>query len=214
MVTAAEVFVVAVAALLLVLVLTSPVGCTAFDGSAVEVQQEVSTAADVALSDAKADWQERYNLAVATGDHAGADKASAALDFYSDLEARKSEFDADTNKILGRVTNEDGTVNPEKAATEAAIMLLPAPWSYLATLAVPGLGLLVREFQNSKAKSAANKRVRDSIKMSQEIIASVDAARKANPAVADGMAETATKAAMWEQLSPETYQFIDTWRNT
>ena len=189
-------------------------GCSVFDANAADVAQRTSQAADLSIADGKAYWQERYSDAVASGDAEAADSASEALDFYGTLESEKAKVDAEVNDTLGRVTNPDGTINPEKAATEAAATLLPYPWSLIATAAIPFGGLIIREIQNSRKISDANKAVKQSIIQSEEIIAAVDAAKMADPRITEGFRSDQVQFVMSSAMSPETFAFVESRRNS
>lgn len=209
-----EIVVVSVVCVLAVIVSVFAAGCSVFDGNAVETAQRSSQAADIALADGKAYWQERYNDAVARGDTDAAEKAGKAVDFYAVLETEKAATDAEVQDVLGRVTNEDGTINPEKAATEAAATLLPYPWSLIATAAIPFGGLVVREIQNYRKVKDANTAVQKSIRQSEEIIAAVDAAKMADPRITEGFRSDAVQFVMSSAMSPETYEFVEARRNS
>lgn len=193
------------------LVLAAAVSVTRFAGceSFQLLEQRASQATGQASTMLNTDrdyWQREYNEAVALGDTLRATHASDRLRDIERAEQDLASVTSTADKLRVRVTDEDGNFDTEKVAREASLYL-PYPFNLISLVGVP---LIVGGVQEWRRRQA----IKSEVRKSKEIIASVDAARKNNPIIADMMSQEDTKTVMWEQLSPETYDLINAWRNT
>lgn len=212
-----EIVVVAIFATAIILLAFGATGCSADGGFSVGEARakaaEVSSGAHAAIDGEKARWQAEYQAAQVAGDDEAAAKAKASLDLLNQWDAEVAKGEALANQTLDKITDAEGNLDPVKAAGQGAV-LLPFPYNVIAGMAIPGIGLLIREFQNARRIRDAKAATAASNQMATEIVAAIDAARKLSPAIGDAMSTDAVKTAMWERMSVPTYEFVDRARNT
>lgn len=157
--------------------------------------QDTASAYEDVLAAERAKWEAEYVEAANEGDEERALAAHEAIAAISKMQTQVGELVAEMSDYV----NEDGTVD-EQAVGMGVAGLVPPPWNVFVAAGIPlAWGAWERY---SKTKRAT------------ELVAAVDAMKKENPIIADAMKDDATRTAMWEQMSPSTYRFVEDRRNT
>lgn len=174
-----------------------------------ERAQVATTQAEVSLAEKSQYWADEFARAVKDGDRERADFAAQQL---SDVHSAASELES-AKKKAETYLDESGNIDQNKVLTESAA-LLPFPFNVIVMVGAPLVVGGVQEWRQRRAVKAQNAIAEKYNRMFKETVGSIDSARKENPLLADLMAQEATKTALWEPLSTDTYEAINSLRNT
>lgn len=134
------------------------------------------------------------------------------------FEERAGALLAHAERIAGALNasvREDGSIDAVGAVGPLIPFLPPgiAQAALLLAVGANGVQEVVRR-RRAAAEAAARAEAAAAERRAREIVSSMDAARKVNPTLRAAMADEATKTALWEPLSPDTFEWIEKHRNT
>ena len=110
--------------------------------------------------------------------------------------------------------DESGGIDTMQTVTNTS-MLLPQPWGSVLTLGFGLAGIGIQEYRKRKKESTLAEAVQEQQELAaeadrrtKEVIASVDAMRRASETLNDEINTKKVKEAAWDQLSPDTFNMI------